>query len=189
MQHGLCPKLDELLDSAPVKAYPMGKTFEEAANDTFLILHSSGTTGLPKPIRITHAQIAANDSLCQLPEECDCGGPGFRRISPITECAGRLIVPFAPFHVISAVILMCLTVFGKSTYVFGPADRSMTASDLLDAIEYGNGDCTFCSPALLEKYASSRDDMKRLGKLSTICYGGGKYCRRGARRFAPAGSS
>ena len=175
MRHALCPELDELIDSSLVAEYPMRKSFEQAANDTFLILHSSGTTGLPKPIRITHAQIAANDYLTQLPEECACGGPGFRRISPIKECMGRLIVPFAPFHVISAAILLCLTVFGKTTYLFGPVDRSMSATDLLDAIEYGRGDCTFCSPALLEKYAASEEDLLRLGKLSTITYGGGEF--------------
>ncbi|KAJ9609951.1 hypothetical protein H2200_006281 [Cladophialophora chaetospira] len=173
MRHGVCPELNDLLDSSSVDEYPMHKTFEQAANDTFLILHSSGTTGLPKPIRITHAQVAANDYITQLPEECECGGPEFRRISPINECSGRLVVPFAPFHVISAVILMCMTVFGRTTYVFGPADQGMSADDLLDAAEYGRGDCTFCSPALLEKYSLSEHDLSRLGKLSTIIYGGG----------------
>ncbi|EXJ71523.1 uncharacterized protein A1O5_05331 [Cladophialophora psammophila CBS 110553] len=174
MNHAVCPELDELLDPTPAERYPMAKTFDQAAQDTFLILHSSGTTGLPKPIRITHAQMAANDQITQLPEECQCGGPGFRRINPLNATAGRLIVPFAPFHVISAIILMCFTVFGKTTYVFGPSDRSMNATDLLDAILYGKGDCIFCAPAVLEKYASSDQDLARLSSLSSITYGGGK---------------
>ncbi|OQV06585.1 hypothetical protein CLAIMM_11132 [Cladophialophora immunda] len=180
MNHAVCPELDELLDPSPADKYPMPKTFDQAARDTFLILHSSGTTGLPKPIRITHAQMAANDQITQLPEECQCGGPGFRRLNPINVTAGRLIVPFAPFHVISVIILMCFTVFGKTVYVFGPSDRSMNASDLLDAVEYGNGDCIFCAPALLEKYASSEQDLARLSPLSSITYGGGVLSPRAA---------
>ena len=175
MKHASFPELDEILDSATVDEYPMRKTFDEAANDTFLILHSSGTTGLPKPLRITHGQIAANYYISQLPEECDCGGPDFRRISIVRECAGRLMVPFVPFHVISAVVGLYLSVFGQTTLVFGPADRLMTATDLLDAIEYGNCSRTFCSPALLEKFAASKADVLRLARLSAITYGGGMY--------------
>ena len=176
VKHSLIPELHELLDSSDVEKYPMRKSFDETANDTFVILHSSGTTGLPKPLPITHAQVAANDQILQLPEDCDCGGPGFSRINIVKENAGRLIVPFAPFHVIASVIVLCETVFGQTTYVFGPAERGMTPVDLLDAIEYGNGDGTFCSPALLEMYASSEQNMARLEKLSTITYGGGRYC-------------
>lgn len=174
MNHGICPELDELLDPTPVENFPMPKTFDEAAKDVFLILHSSGTTGLPKPIRITHGYIAANEWVAKPPEGCDCGGPNFRRIRPVIEGAGRLVVPFAPFHVISAIVLMCLTVFGKTTYVFGPPDRGLGAGDLLDAIGYGKANCTFCSPAVLEKYTTSEEDMSRLAKLSTIIYGGGE---------------
>jgi acyl-CoA synthetase (AMP-forming)/AMP-acid ligase II len=173
MKHATCPDLDALLDPSVVAPYPFHRSLSDAANDVFLILHSSGTTGLPKPIRVTHGQIAANDYMVRLPEESNCGGPGFVRIDSAKECTGRLIVPFAPFHIISIMVLLCFTVFGKSTYIFGPEDRGMTANDLLDAIEHGKGDCTFCSPGLLEKYASSEADLEKLGKLSKIAYGGG----------------
>ena len=139
-------ELEELLDSSLVDNYPMRKTFDEAAQDVYLILHSSGTTGLPKPLPIRHAQVAAIIYQAQLPEDCDCGEPGFRRYSVINECAGRMIVPFAPFNGISAVVLMCLTVFGRTVYVFGPADKGMGPADLLEIIEHGRGDSAFCPP-------------------------------------------
>lgn len=40
------PEYQEFLDEAPAPHYPYEKTFDEAKNDPFLILHTSGTTGI-----------------------------------------------------------------------------------------------------------------------------------------------
>src|SRR5690348_7717816 len=49
---GTCtvPELEELLDDAPVEVYPYTKTIDEARMDPCLVLHTTGSTGLPKPI-------------------------------------------------------------------------------------------------------------------------------------------
>jgi acyl-coenzyme A synthetase/AMP-(fatty) acid ligase len=54
MRHFLMPELDELLDEQAGLApnYLYEKTFEQAKADPYLILHTSGSTGLPKPIII-----------------------------------------------------------------------------------------------------------------------------------------
>lgn len=44
------PETDELLSTEPVPDYPYNKTFQEAASDPSCVLHTSGSTGLPKPI-------------------------------------------------------------------------------------------------------------------------------------------
>ena len=43
-------ELDELLDETPVRHYSYKKTFEQGRYDPFVVLHTSGSTGLPKPI-------------------------------------------------------------------------------------------------------------------------------------------
>jgi acyl-coenzyme A synthetase/AMP-(fatty) acid ligase len=40
------PEADHFLDDTPVPYYAYEKTFEEARRDPFLILHTSGTTGM-----------------------------------------------------------------------------------------------------------------------------------------------
>ena len=47
------PRLDELLGQTHL-AYPFNKTFEHARHEPLVVLHTSGTTGLPKPIIWTH---------------------------------------------------------------------------------------------------------------------------------------
>jgi len=175
MKHVICPELEELLKVDEEEKYPFPMDFDQAVRDPYLILHTSGTTGLPKPFRITHGYIAANDLLFELPEECECGGPGFRRIQIPRLTAGRLISPLPPFHVIGQAWMLIVTVFGKSTYIFGPDSRSMSAMDMLDAIDYAAADKAFCAPSVLEKYSSSEQDLARLRKLSCIMYGGGMF--------------
>jgi len=60
------PLLDELLDSS-VEPFPYEKTFEEAIDDPFCFLHTSGTTGVPKPIPWTHGLIGTMDAVRLLP--------------------------------------------------------------------------------------------------------------------------
>jgi hypothetical protein len=45
------PELDELLDAETVDTYPYTKTFGEVMQEPFCILHTSGSTGLPKPVQ------------------------------------------------------------------------------------------------------------------------------------------
>ena len=45
-----------------VRPYLYEKTFEEARQDPIMIVHTSGTTGMPKPIVLNHAIYATIDA-------------------------------------------------------------------------------------------------------------------------------
>ena len=53
-----CPSLDELLDHR-YPHYPFTKTFTKARGEPLVVVHTSGTTSVPKPIVYTH-DFAAN---------------------------------------------------------------------------------------------------------------------------------
>lgn len=60
LKHVEIPELHDLLDTAERPChYPYRKTFEEAKYDPYLVLHTSGTTGTPKPVVVNHALTAA----------------------------------------------------------------------------------------------------------------------------------
>lgn len=61
------PLLEELLNAEPAKPYPYTKTFDEAALEPFCLLHTSGTTGVPKPISWSHGLIGTMDAVRLLP--------------------------------------------------------------------------------------------------------------------------
>jgi len=68
------PGVDELLDASVTEPFPYDKTFEEAMNDPFCVLHTSGTTGVPKPISWTHGLIGTMDAVRLLPAMEGDGG-------------------------------------------------------------------------------------------------------------------
>lgn len=61
------PELSNLLDAETVDAYPYTKTWDEAIRDPFCLLHTSGSTGLPKPIVWSHGLIGTMDAVRLLP--------------------------------------------------------------------------------------------------------------------------
>ncbi len=60
--------IDRWLPEEPVEPFPYNKTFEEAEWEPLLLLHTSGSTGLPKPIVCRHGMLAVGDKIHHLPE-------------------------------------------------------------------------------------------------------------------------
>ncbi|RMZ73130.1 transferase family [Pyrenophora seminiperda CCB06] len=61
------PLLEHLLDAKDIEPFPYTKTFEEAGSEPFCYLHTSGSTGVPKPIPWTHELIGTMDAIRLLP--------------------------------------------------------------------------------------------------------------------------
>lgn len=68
------PSVDELLDAESTEPFLFDKAFESAINEPFCILHTSGTTGVPKPILWTHGLIGTMDAVRLLPSIEGDGG-------------------------------------------------------------------------------------------------------------------
>lgn len=68
------PEISNLLDAESIEYFPYEKTFDEAMNDPFCILHTSGTTGVPKPIPWSHGLIGTMDTIRLLPSTEGDGG-------------------------------------------------------------------------------------------------------------------
>ena len=81
--------------------YHFDKTFEQARSEPLVVLHTSGTTGLPKPIIWTHDWAASFARERQLSPP-----PGFKS-SDALLLGNRLLSLMAPFHV-SFFLYFCL---------------------------------------------------------------------------------
>jgi len=84
-------------------------------NDVVLLPYSSGTTGLPKGVMLTHANLVGNTLQCVYPKELEC-------IRPATETYQASTLGILPmFHIfgIGVVTMHTLAVGGKMTTLPG----------------------------------------------------------------------
>ena len=63
------PPLNEILAEDPVPHYPYNVTFDELPDDPVITLHTSGSSGNPKPIEWNKWAIAKIDQANDLPED------------------------------------------------------------------------------------------------------------------------
>ena len=95
-------EVNELLEPEPVSDYAYNKTFDEASREPFCVLHTSGSTGDPKPIFWYHSMLATLDATRLLPE--DSGRPPW---VVIFDEGDRFYSAFPFFHVWTPTLLSC----------------------------------------------------------------------------------
>ena len=97
------PELDELLsgDGEAVPSYPYHKTFDQAEFDPVIVLHTSGTTGLPKPIELKHGGLLTVDAH-QAMERFE----GYEDQQTALRNYKKTFCAFPPFHVRSQIHLL-----------------------------------------------------------------------------------
>ena len=99
------PELADLMNSENTPHYPYEKTFVEASTEPFCVLHTSGSTGHPKPIIWSHKLLGTMDAIRLLPRV-----EGDGNLSPWTSIwleKSRLYSAFPLFHVRCSCFMFC----------------------------------------------------------------------------------
>ncbi|KAL9082467.1 MAG: hypothetical protein Q9159_006387 [Coniocarpon cinnabarinum] len=170
LKHVIAPELDELLDAPTKQQYTFPKSFDEAKFDEYLILHTSGTTGLPKPITYNNWAISVFEAQCSLPEVDP--ETGFRRALLQNYLNGPVLSGFAPFHGLCVGFLFPLMVYGNMVQVWCHPDRLTTFEDTVGALKHAPLTAAIMPPHLLEELARSGQYLTELAKLKHVVYGG-----------------
>lgn len=88
------PELLDLLEPEAVPNYSYDKTFAEGRQEPFVVLHTSGSTGLPKPVIVPHGNLATLDAHRLLPPV-----EGRLTLTQYFETPHRAYSSFPNFHV------------------------------------------------------------------------------------------
>ena len=94
MRHYIVPALLDCLNEGPAAPYPYPKSFEDGAFDPFVVIHTSGSTGLPKPITIRLGSLATIDAQNLLPPF-----EGYEPQIKYSEGHNRVLSGLPPYHV------------------------------------------------------------------------------------------
>ncbi|KAH8689541.1 putative NRPS-like enzyme [Talaromyces proteolyticus] len=164
------PTLEELLteQSEPV---PYALEFFEARREPILILHSSGSTGLPKPVQMTHGTFAVTDN-----DRNATSVPG-RRNHDLTTWdfppGSCIYSPYPLFHLLGFFNSIMLPVYSTTVPIFGPPTRIPTGSLAVQILRLLDVRGCFLPPTIAAELYKEPDGPDLLKKLDVLCYAGG----------------
>ncbi|KAH7029241.1 uncharacterized protein B0I36DRAFT_411067 [Microdochium trichocladiopsis] len=165
------PPCEELLDAAGTRHYPYTKTFEEAAKEPFCVLHSSGSTGVPKTIPVTHGLIATQDAMKLLQPV-----KGHESLTPwaaLFDKGARIYSPNAIIHATAIIVNLLSTFFFETHCIMSPVDVEPTMDLFAGIADHGNVDIWFVSPQYINDLAQAPRTLAKVKRSRFIATAGG----------------
>ncbi|KAI1777957.1 putative NRPS-like enzyme [Hypoxylon cercidicola] len=161
------PGVDELFAKS-YQPYVYEKTFQEARWDPLWVIHTSGSTGLPKPLIWTQETGARHHN-------CTSSSPPEGMLSVDSFCHGkRVLVTVPPFHGagLSQYLLNAIP-FGN--IVTAPAAAAIaTAQGVVDALKQAPADIAVLVPSVVAELAQNPELLDYCAShLEMILYIGG----------------
>ncbi|KAF2107873.1 hypothetical protein BDV96DRAFT_505460 [Lophiotrema nucula] len=162
------PSLEWCLDSSTAKIYPYVKTFHDAKFDVVTIIHTSGTTGTPKPIHLTNGYYSAQLSYKELSRKHWPKGivhDAWIGKSMLTSCPPQWLGGIKP--------LLLSPVFSDCSAIIPPADATSFGPSVFKKLMQMNMiDGIMCPPLTITQLYKDPESQALLKRLDYIIYVG-----------------
>ncbi|KAL7629881.1 hypothetical protein AAE478_001404 [Parahypoxylon ruwenzoriense] len=165
-----------------VEPFPYERTFDQAEWEPLLILHTSGSTGIPKPVISTHGMLAINDLHHVLP---DFHGTT-TWLRGWMDNSTRNLIPMPLFHA-AGMYLFIFSIYWGTPVAFGIGDRPLSADLVIECLENVDVEGVMLPPALLEEMSQSEEYINPLAQLKLVVFGGGNLNRDAGNRLVKRG--
>ncbi|RWA11645.1 hypothetical protein EKO27_g3464 [Xylaria grammica] len=165
------PPLDDLLDAASVKPFPYTKTFDEAINDPFCFLHTSGTTGVPKPIPWSNGLIGTMDAVRLLPPVE--GDDGLLPWTSDWKEGDRIYSSFPMSHGAGIIMDILMPALYNLHCVLGPVSAIPNINLIGTLADTAKIDIWSMVPSLVDELGETPEVLAKLKSSKFICASGG----------------
>ncbi|KAI9041415.1 uncharacterized protein KD926_006811 [Aspergillus affinis] len=148
--------------------FPYDTPYQAIEDQSAIIIHSSGTTGVPKPIFLTHGFLGTMDkqTYLSLPE-------GRHSAIPNRLSRDDLFLSTAPFFHLMGIFAQLMSIFNGTPFVYPPPTTTpLTVDALVQVIETAHPTVAVITPSLVEATCRSPSAMQTLSTLRIVCIGG-----------------
>ncbi|KAL8638538.1 MAG: hypothetical protein Q9228_004312 [Teloschistes exilis] len=162
------PSLGFWLCHPIVIPYQYARTFDQARYEPLVLVHTSGSTGLPKAVSVNHGTIAANDAFNEDATDAN------RAPMLLDALRGKhTFVSMPLFHIAGIDIALVKAVFNDVIPILGYPGVPVTA-DYVDAMhQVDMVEMSIVAPSTLQDIVASPAFSRNLSRLDAIWYGGG----------------
>ncbi|TCD65176.1 putative NRPS-like protein biosynthetic cluster [Steccherinum ochraceum] len=176
------PSLDDLFPTlgqpSPTKLYPPSNR-SKTAQDILMYLHSSGSTGFPKPIPQTQ-EVLLQWTVNEFTQ--DLAHPGIRYFSGLLPS----------FHTLGVLAqLLAVGISTEPVILFTPKDPEPPVmpnpQNVLEVIRTMQCSGVVAVPAFVEAWANSEEAMQFVASLKRLHYSGGPLSAKNAKHLTDAG--
>ncbi|KAL5355581.1 hypothetical protein BJX96DRAFT_184183 [Aspergillus floccosus] len=152
-------------------SYPWSKTYTQAEDEVALIIHTSGTTGMPKPVTLTHGFFATIDNVAYLPIPNGRQSSLFNDLGP-----DHLVLCSSPFFHMMGFAAFVEAIFHDVPFVNLP-DKPISVEVLADTIRRTKPTAAVLPPSILEDMSQTEAGIEALKTLNYVYFDGAPLAR------------
>ncbi|RAH76693.1 acetyl-CoA synthetase-like protein [Aspergillus japonicus CBS 114.51] len=159
----------------PVEPIPYVDTWFTSHGKPLVTLHTTGSTGNPAPVTMTHSALGSIDRQQKLPEKDPTGG---KCQLEVLAKASTVYMAFPLFHV-AGFGLSCYLILAGCTLLFGYQRQAPSVAALRTALKVSNVDGALLPTSIIDELSLNADLLEAVPRLLYI-FGGGGSISRGA---------